>query len=58
MRGMPKHTIAPTHPLAKVPDVCDVCGQTIDKRSAASMAHHATPKHLPFTGKRNRVGWR
>ena len=26
---------------------CETYGQRIDKRSAANIAHHATPRHLP-----------
>lgn len=39
----------------QIPDVCDACGQRIDRNNPASIEYHtATPKHLPFTGKRKR----
>lgn len=47
----------PPTPLrhSEIPDVCDSCGQRIDRNSPDSMAHHSTGKpHLPFTGKRKR----
>jgi hypothetical protein len=43
--------------IEEIPDLCPTCGQTIDKRSAASIDHHARPKHLPWTGKTARPSW-
>ena len=31
----------------RLPDVCEVCGQKIDKDNSASVAHHMKPKHSP-----------
>ena len=52
--GMPKKPIRPAFPADMIPGVCDKCGQNIDKRSAASIAHHMrTERHLPYkVGKR------
>ena len=43
-----------------VPDVCPSCGQKVDKRDPGSIAHHKTPRHLPYSGKRKYKsgGWR
>jgi hypothetical protein len=40
-----------------VPDVCESCGQKVDKRDPGSIAHHRTPRHLPYAGKR-KGSWR
>ncbi|HTF44916.1 MAG TPA: hypothetical protein VK641_13490 [Terriglobales bacterium] len=53
---MPKKQ-KPERDVKPVPDVCRVCGQKVDKRSAASIAHHATAKHMPYLGKRKPAGW-
>jgi len=54
---MPK-SLTQYHPLSDIPEVCDVCGQKIDRNSRAGIAHHNNPKrHLPYAGKRKRVGW-
>jgi hypothetical protein len=39
-------------PADQNPDICEVCGQKIDKRSPASIEHHSTPRHMPYAGKR------
>jgi hypothetical protein len=54
---MPKE-IRVTLPHEQIPDECPACGQKIDKRSAASIQHHSTPKHLPYAGKRSPARWR
>jgi hypothetical protein len=41
----------------EIPDVCDKCGQKIDRNSHASFAHHKTPKQLPYMGEKKRVDW-
>ena len=41
----------------EIPEVCDKCGQKIDRNSHASIAHHKTAKHLPYMGAKKR-GWR
>jgi len=41
----------------EISDVCDKCGQKIDRNSHASIAHHKTAKHLPYMGAKKR-GWR
>jgi hypothetical protein len=54
---MKKPPIA-VHRHDDIPDVCETCGQSIDKRSRDSIDHHATPKHLPWRGKRSsRPAW-
>jgi hypothetical protein len=55
MATMPNRKITYTSAVeaAGIPDICDTCGQRIDQRSAASIAHHNSPKHLPYAGKRN-----
>lgn len=43
---------------SKSPEECPVCGQKIDRNSSASIEHHSNPgKHLPYSGKKKRVGW-
>jgi len=51
---MPKKN--PFHPLAKIPEVYETCGQKIDSNSSESLLHHQKARHLPDAGKKR--SWR
>jgi hypothetical protein len=47
---MPKPRDTDYHEPETIPDVCPVCGQKVMKTNPYSVEHHATPKHMPYTG--------
>jgi hypothetical protein len=54
----PKNPVTAHAPRDEIPDICEACGQRIDKNSRASIDHHSTPKHLPYAGQKAQRAWR